>query len=257
MFFNYGSYYYIIIALQVYCAVHSYRRGTLGNWIFFIIFLPLLGSLFYIYREVLSNRGSGSSFKRPIVSTMPVINQKVNIKKLEEQLRFADTFANKINLADAYLASGLTDKAIDLYTTSLTGAFAENEHVMMQLMIAYFEQKRYAEVIPLGKKLYKPPQFARSKAHIAYTISLENLGETEQAENEFKAMKGRYSYFEQRYQYGLFLIRAGREKDARQIFTDMLNEESQLGPVERKANRVWFGKAKEELRNIPEAEQTA
>ncbi len=254
MFFNYGSYYYIIIALQVYCAVHSYRRGTLNNWIFFIIFLPLLGSVFYIYREVLNN--NRSSFKRPIASTMPVLTPKVNIKKLEEQLRFTDTFANKINLADAYLATGLTDKAIDLYTGSLTGAFAENEHVMMQLMIAYFEQKRYNEVIPLGKKLYKLPQFARSRAHIAYAIALENLGETEQAENEFKAMKGRYSYFEPRYQYGLFLIRAGREKDARQIFTDMLNEEPQLGPVERKANRVWFSKAKEEMRKIPEAEQT-
>jgi hypothetical protein len=253
MFFNYGSYYYIIIALQVYCAVHSYRRGTLGNWIFFIIFLPLLGSLFYLYREVLNNR---TAFKTTIKSTMPVINQKVNIKKLEDELRFTDTFANKVKLADAYLATGQTDKAIDLYTSSLTGAFAENEHVMAQLMIAYFEQQRYNEVIPLGKKLYKLPQFARSKAHIVYALSLENLGETEQAENEFKAMKGRYSYFEPRYQYGLFLVRAGREQDARQIFTDMLNEEPQLGPVEKKANRIWFSKAKEELRKIPEAEQT-
>jgi len=255
MFFNYGSYYYLIIALQIYCAVHSYRRGTLNNWIFFIIFLPLLGSAFYIYKEILSNR---RSYIKPTinVNVSEVLNPGLKIKKLEEQLHFSDTFANKISLADAYLAAGFTDKAIDLYTGSLTGAFAENEHAMEQLMIAYFNQQRYSEVIPLGKKLYKLPQFARSKAHIVYALSLENLGELEQAENEFKAMKGRYSYYEARYQYGLFLVRIGREKDAWQIFKDMLDEESQLGAVERKTNRTWFNKAKEEIRKIPEAERS-
>lgn len=184
------------------------------------------------------------------------INSGGNIKKLEEELRFTDTFANKVKLADAYLAAGFTDKAIELYKASLTGAFSENEHVMAQLIAAYFEQQRYAEVIPLAKKLYRLPQFPRSKAHVLYALSLENTGNLEQAENEFKAMKGRYSYFEQRYQYGLFLMRAGRDKDAWQIFTDMLNEEQHLGQLERKSNRIWFSKAKDELRKIDVPENT-
>jgi len=81
------------------------------------------------------------------------------------------------------------------------------------------------------------------------------LGETEQAENEFKAMKGRYAYFEQRYQYGLFLKRAGRDEDAWQVFTDMLNEEQHLSPVERKSNRVWFAKTKDAIRTIAPAQK--
>jgi len=39
-------------------------------------------------------------------------------------------------------------------------------------------------------------QFSAAKAHLLYALSLENTGNIEQAENEFKAMKGRYSYFE-------------------------------------------------------------
>jgi len=174
----------------------------------------------------------------------------VNIRKLEEELRFTDTFANKVKLADAYLASGQTDKAIDLYKASLTGAFAENEHVIAQLIVAYYNLEQYEEVIPLAKKIYKLQQFARSKAHLLYALSLENIGEIELAENEFKAMKGRYSYFEQRYQYGLFLMRQDRDEDAWTIFTDMLNEEPHLGAVEKKSNRIWFTKTKEELRKI-------
>jgi hypothetical protein len=249
-----GSYYYIIIALQIFCAVHSYRRGTLNRWILLIIFLPVIGSIIYIYSEIISNR---RSFIKPTnIDLGKVINPGGQIKKLEEDLRFTDTFANKVKLADAYLAAGFTDKAIDLYNASLTGAFAENEHVMGQLIVAYFEQQKYGKVIPLAKKLYHLPQFARSKAHMLYALSLEKTGNEEQAENEFKAMKGRYSYFEQRYQYGLFLMRAGREKDAWQIFTDMLNEEPHLGQIERKSNRIWLSKAKDELRKIGAIENT-
>jgi hypothetical protein len=252
-----GSYYYLIIGLQIYCGIHSYRRGTLNRWIFLIAFLPVVGSIIYLYSEVLSNRSTFRTIRKPGIDMGAVLNPGGKIKKLEDELRFTDTFANKVKLADAYLAAGLTDKAIDLYNASLSGAFAENEHVLAQLIVAYFEQQRYDEVIPIAKKLYKLPQFARSKAHMLYAMALEHTGNTEQAENEFKAMKGRYSYFEQRYQYGLFLMRAGRDKDAWQIFTEMLNEEQHLGQVEKRSNRVWFAKTKDELKKIGAFEKSA
>jgi len=255
MFFNGGSYYYIIIGLQIFCGIHSYRRGTLNRWIFLIVFLPLIGSAIYLYSEVLSAR---KSFVKPINMNPGRSNASPgNIKKLEDELRFTDTFANKVKLADAYLAAGFTEKAIDLYKASLTGAFSENEHVMGQLIVAYFEEERYYEVLPLAKKLYNLPQFARSKEHLLYALALENTGNMEQAEKEFKAMKGRYSYFEPRYQYGLFLMRAERYDDAAQIFTDMLDEEPHLGNIEKKSNRQWFAKAKDELKKIAAAQKTA
>ncbi len=253
MFFSYGSYYYIIVGLQIFCAVHSYRRGTINRWILWIILLPAIGSIVYLFSEVLSNR----SFRKPNIDVGAVFNPGGKLKKLEEEVRFTDTFANRIKLADAYLAAGFTEKAIEIYEASLTGAFAENEHVRMQLMVAYFEQQRYEEVIPIAKQVYKLPQFARSKAHIAYAKALESLGQTELAENEFKAMKGRYSYYGPRYEYGLFLMRADRNKDAWTVFNDMLNEEKQLSQMERKTNRVWFSKAKEELRKLGNVEEMA
>ena len=212
-----------------------------------LILMPVIGSLYYIYSEIISNR---NSFKPRTINPVRTGSVPVNIKKLEEELQFTDTFANRIKLADAYLATKQTEKAIDLYKASLTGAFAENEHVIQQLIVAYYELEEYDEVIPLAKKIYKLPQFARSKAHLLYALSLENLDKIEEAENEFKSMKGRYSYFEQRYQYGLFLMRNGRDDDAWTIFTDMLNEEPHLGAIEKKSNRVWLSKAKDELRKI-------
>jgi len=253
IFYALGSYSYIVVGLAVFCGIHSYRRGTLNRWILWLIFLTVVGSLYYLFSEVLSNK---RSFVKPTNYAPKAIASGAGIRKLEEELRFTDTFANRIKLADAYLASGQTDKAVELYTASLTGAFSENEHVMQQLIVAYYEQQQYEQIIPLAKKLYKLPQFARSKSHLLYALALENLGQTEQAENEFKTMKGRYSNFEQRYQYGLFLMRAGRDDEAWQLFTDMLNEEQHLSPIERKSNRVWFSKTKDELRKISPAHKT-
>jgi len=120
----------------------------------------------------------------------------------------------------------------------------------MQLMIAHYELQQYEEVVAIAKKICKIPQFARSKAHMAYAMSLENLDRLDEAENEFKAMKGRYSYFEQRYQYGLFLLRNDRETDALTIFSDMLNEEQHLSQMEKRSNSKWFSLAKAEVKKI-------
>lgn len=247
MYFDQSSYfYYIVPALDVFCVIHMIRRGTVNRWIWLVIFLPLVGALVYLYYEVLSRRIHTSK-----IDLDSVLNPGGKIRKLEDELRFTDTFANKVKLADAYLATGQTDRAIELYESSLAGAFVENEYVMAQLIVAYFQKQEYDKVIVLAKKLYRLPQFARSKAHMLYAQALEKSGDMEQAEAEFKLMKGRFSYFEQRYQYGLFLIRAGRDQDAASIFSDMLAEEKHLSAVERRTSREWFAKAKDELRKIP------
>ncbi len=247
MLFGGGSYYYLILILEAFCIIHCIRRGTQQKWLWMLIVLPVVGCCIYIYSEILTNR---SALRMPKVDVGAVLNPGIKLKRLEDELRFTDTFANKIKLADAYLEAGFTDKAVEIYQNSLTGAFAENEHVLAQLIVAYSEQGRYEEVIPIAKKLYKLPQFPRSKAHIGYATALENTNHVDLAEAEFKLMKGRYSYFGPRYEYGMFLVRQGRDQDAYQIFSDILNEESQLSSMERKASKQWFSKAKDELKKL-------
>jgi len=238
--------YYIEIGLQVICAIHCMRRGNQGKWLWIIIFLPLVGCIIYIFSEMRPGRNLAASK----IDLSAVINPSAKLKKLEDNLKFTDTFDNKIKLADAYLAAGQTDKAIELYEKSLAGAFAENEHGIAQLATAYFQKERYPDTITSLKKIYNTHQFARSRTHILYAKALELIGNTGAAESEFKLMKGRYSNFEQRYEYGLFLERADRIEDAYALFEQMLDEAPHLSSMERKANRVWLSRAKEELKRI-------
>jgi hypothetical protein len=239
-------FYYLELCLQGICVIHCIRKGNQGKWLWIIVFLPVIGSIAYIFTEIRLGRG----IRKPQIDIGAVINPGSKIKKLEDNLRFTDTFDNKIKLADAYLAFGLTDKAIELYEKSLTGAFAENEYGIAQLAAAYFAKERYAEVISTLKKISKTPQFARSNAHLLYAKALEFTGDPQAAEAEFKLMKGRYSNFEQRYEYGLFLERADRIEEAYDLFQQMLDESPHLSSMERSNNRIWLAKAKEELKRL-------
>jgi hypothetical protein len=235
--------YYVVVGLQVICVVHCLNRGN-QRWIWLIVFLPLVGCIAYFFTEILPLNQLGGMQ----AGIGAIFNQAGRISRLEENLRFADTFNNRVMLADAYLSNGRTDEAIELYTSSLTGAFTENEHVLGKLIVAYFEKERFDEVLSLARKIYGRPGFKGSKAHILYARALELAGDPAGAEREFGMMKGRYAFFEARYQYGLFLQRAGRAAEAKNIFREIANESSHLGSRERRAFRTWIMRSKEELK---------
>lgn len=245
MFFLNNYYYYIIIGLQIICVVHCLRKGTQTMWIWLIIFLPLVGCIAYIIMEMV-NRNNMQQMQSGMGN---IIYPAAKIKKLEKQLEFSDTFNNRIMLADAYLYAGNTDKAIQIYETSLTGAFKENEHVLIQLVTAYYQVQRYNDAIKVARKVYKSPAF-HTHGHVLYAMALDKIGEADLAEKEFNTMKGKYSYFEARYQYGLFLINKNRTSEAQKILNDIVNEFSYLSSFEKRSNRVWYNNAKQELKKI-------
>ncbi|MEP7144426.1 MAG: PLDc N-terminal domain-containing protein [Ferruginibacter sp.] len=245
MFSLYANYYYVVIGLQAICAIHCIRKGNQNRWIWLIIFLPLLGSLIYIFTEIFTRRG----IEQVQSGVGAVFNPSGKIKTLQENLRFADTFNNRMALADAYLDAGQVDKAIELYEKSLTGTFIGNEQANMQLIIAYFEKRRFEDLITTAKKIYHLPQFVRSRAHMLYAISLGYTNNNEAAEKEFAFMKGRFSNYESRYHFGMFLKRSMRVEEAKKVFMEMLDESSHLSPNEKRNNRTWLNHAKEELKS--------
>lgn len=244
MFFTNEYFYIITLGLQAICVFHCIRRGTQQKWIWLIVFLPIIGSIAYIFTEMFS----GNEVQNLQSGIGTVFNPGGGIKKLEDNLRFADTFNNKVALADAYLSKGEYNRAIELYESSLTSNFVENEHVLSQLIIGYFLVSRYEEIIPLAKQVYKRPQFLRSKAHICYIRALVKTGDAALAETEFKSLNGRFSNFEARYEYGMFLIQSNREQEGKKLLSDLLNEMSHLTGMEKRSNHIWFSKAREALK---------
>lgn len=246
MSFLNNPFYIVTIVLQVICVVHCIRKGKQQTWIWLIVFLPLVGCLVYFFSEILTNR----QFSTVKSGMGELLNPSGSIRKLEDNLRFSDTFNNRVALADAYMAAGHIDKAIILYEDSLTGAFTENEYVIAQLIAAYYAEKRFEEVLRIAPKIYKQPQFARSKAHILYAMSLSYTGKDELAEKEFLDMKGRFSNFEARYYYALFLQKNNRNPEAKKVLNEIVEEIPQLSGVERRYNQQWIGLSRELLKRL-------
>ncbi|MFI5131396.1 MAG: hypothetical protein ACHQFX_15445 [Chitinophagales bacterium] len=232
--------------MQALCVIHCLRKGRPNNWIWLIVFLPVIGSLIYLFSEIFTGR----EIRNVQSGIGSVFNPGGSVRRLEQNLRFSDTFANRVALADAYLNTGNTDRAIELYESSLSGNFTENEYVLSQLIIAYYHKKRYADIIPIGKKVYKLPQFARSRSHILYAAALGLNGDHELAEKEFRTMKGRFANYEARYYYALFLAGADRVPEARQLLNEMLSEVTHLSSRERRYNANWLRAAKDQLNKL-------
>lgn len=246
MLFGNPYFYAINIVALTICIIHCLKTRRDSGWIYFMLFIPYIGWIAYLATQILSHR----DLQKVQGGIGAVLNPAGSIKKLQQKLRFSDTFNNRVALADAYLAAGNRERAVSMYESSLTGAFTENEYVLGQLTVAYFEAGRYTDVVTNARKIYKLPQFARSRAHILYAMALEKTGDIINAENEFKMMKGRFANFEARYQYGQLLLRAGRTAEAKQLYTEVAEEYKQLSSREKRAAREWFNLAKDELKKM-------
>lgn len=243
-FITHPAFYTITILLQAICVIHCVRSRTQQNWIYLIIFLPLIGSLVYLFSEVITRR----DLRNVKAGVGEVFNPSGSLKKLEENFRFSDTFNNRILLADACLAAGQTQRAIHLYEEGLEGAFSENELGISRLILAYYQERRFEDVVKITPRIISLPQFAKSKSHILYAASLGQCGQPEKAESEFKKMNGRFGNFEARYYYALFLRQQNRQEESLNLLHLIAEEIPQLSAVEKRSNRQWLNLSREALR---------
>ncbi len=245
------DYYFIVLILQAFCVFHSIRRGTQSKWIWIIVFLPLVGSLVYLFTEVV-NRNDVGSAKKGVLS---FINPTGRITRLEKQFNFSGTVANRIALADAYLEAGNYTRAIELYEPVLLGNLYDNStDAIKNLMKAYFCNNRFTDVINIAPRVVNSLNFTKTTANLYFTLALENCGNIAEAESEFKKMNQRFCNYQQRYNYGSFLLRQGRHTEAAAIFNAVINEAEHLSGHEKTAAREWVRLSKQESKKLSAAQ---
>ncbi len=148
-------YLYFIIAFQGYCIYHLLKNKNSYYWILAILFLPLIGCVTYLVTQVLNKReiegiqGSGATIIEPSKKTMT--SRRVN--DFERKLEFADTYLNRVNLADAYLETHNYTKAIEHYNIALEDKTQNDFYVIEQLIKSYYATQDFDQVIALSDGL--------------------------------------------------------------------------------------------------------
>ncbi len=236
--------YYFTIALQGFCIYHAYRNRSQYYWFLLIIFLPVIGSLIYLFTHVFSKKDI-DKVQDELVS---LVNPTKKISDLEKKFQFNDSFENKVALGDAYLEGGFFDAAIEKYKASLQGVFKNDFYVISNLIKAYFEKKDYIKVIEFAQRIIDKKEFKLSKTQFFYVISLEKIGRLDEAEENLNQMNIRYSNYEERVFLGHFLLRRNKEDLAKEIFEEILVEAQHMTKLNKRLNKFWIQKAEEGLK---------
>lgn len=236
-------YFYLIVALQVYCIYHCYVNKNQYYWILIVLFLPAIGSLLYLFLNIIQKRDI-DKVQEELIS---VINPTKKITDLEKKLDFSETFENRVALADAYLEAEIYDRAIAHYTISLEGTFKNDYYVNTQLLKSYFYSSQFDGVLKAAEMLKTNSRFKKSEACFFYALALEKTGEAVMAENYLVKFDAPYSKYRERLELAKFYIRNGNIEKANAILKEIDQEANGMSKTSYKLNREHIIEAKELL----------
>ena len=236
-------YYYLILALQIYCAYHCYTNRNAYYWYFAIIFLPAIGCLVYLFVNVIRER----DIEKVQQNLVTAINPTKKISDLEKKFKFSETFVNQVALADAYLEAEHFEKAIENYEASLKDVFKNDFYTTAKLGEAYYFSSKFNESIACAEKIKENPKFKKSRAAFLYALALDKTECVDEAEELLKTFDAPYSRYQERLELSKFYIRNDKADQAHEILQEIVNESVGMSKTSYKQNHILISKAKEIL----------
>ncbi len=241
MFAYWNDFYFIPVILQIITIIHALRTNR-RDWIFLLIFLPLIGAVIYFFMELLPELTQGQSLKKHFFP-------KQQISEWERKVQIADSITNKLGLSKAYAEQKQYDKAIALSLSCLKGAYHNDPSILLQLARQYFHHGQYKESLTYfdqlnvlnGNRLIMPED------ELLYIRAQEGIGEIESANKGYRQIIRTQHLLEAMYYYGLFLKNQQQKTEAREQFQGVRNEIKLLPKYLRKRNAVWARKSMREL----------
>lgn len=235
-----------ILILQLLCLYFAYKRNEEQKWFWLIIIFPLFGSLIYLFDTFYSKKKIETLAEQ--VTNGLKSNSK--IKQLEKQLDFSDTVATRIRLGDEYFKIGEYQKAADLLESCVHGIYKNDSGLVRKLIQANFELKNYTSVIEYGEKILGDIAFKNSDEKVALAWAYFREGNTERADILFQELDSRFTNYEQRLEYALYLKESGRGKQAKNKLHQLLTEIESMEGEERKWKRSIYNYIKNEHASI-------
>lgn len=226
-------YYYFILALQFFCFYHAYTNRKDYFWYLVILMIPVIGAIIYIITQVI-NTPDGAKVKQELTT---IINPTKKVRDLEKQLAFADTFQNRINLADAYFEIGDYTNALIHYKQPLQDNYRKDFYVVSQMIMANHQLQNHAEVVRLSEEVKGHYDFQKSKTQFLYGLALEKLGRIAEAEVNLQPIDQRYSNYEERLRLAEFFHKNGKTPQAKELLDEIITEAEHMTKPNRRTYR--------------------
>lgn len=228
-----------------------FGRGDTSGCLFFFSF-PGIGSLIYFFAEFLPelrNSSASQQMARNVSETVAkTIDPGREIRQLETALGMTDSFANRANLADAYVQAGRFDEAIEHYEKGATGLFADDPRVLTGLGVAWLGKGDAERAVGyLARAKEEKSGSVSQEVEMLYAQALEQSGDHEGALEEYQTLIKQQRGEEARCRAGLLLRQMGRDEQATALFREMLDGLKFMPKHYRKAQRQWIEIAQKEV----------
>lgn len=175
------------------------------------------------------------------------LNPTKKIKDLQKKLSFAETFENRVALADAYMDNAYYNEAISTYSVALKDMFANDYYVLSRLQEAYFKVSNFDKVLEISERIKANPSFKKSSANLIYAKMLEKEGSNLEAEEQFRLFDAPYNYYAERLELAQFLLRRDKKEDAQQVLREIETESRNMSKENYRNNKQAIKVAKEIL----------
>lgn len=244
----------LLLAVQVYLAVHASRRGR-TFWIYAIFIFPVVGCVVYALTYVLPEMRSAPSVKETGEKIARTINPTRQLIKLQKELEFSDTVINRQALADEYMKIGDYKNAVKLYESCLEGVYQDDEDMIMDLAKAYHYNGDHEKAKELLLKIKKDnPSFRNMRTLLLLAITYEKLGDTAAALKEYEGIINSFPGEEARCRYALLLKRSGNIALAKNTFERIISDAKSSPRYYHRDQKQWINIAKENLKAIYQLE---
>ena len=234
-----------ILIIQIICLYHAYKNRKDYFWYLIIFLIPLIGVIFYVFTQMLNKR----DIEKVADEIVTIIVPSKKVKDAEKRLEFADTFQNRVALADAHFENGDYENASKYYETALKGNFEKDFYVMTQMISAMSQSQNYEEVIRLAEEIKDKNEFKKSKTQFTYGLALDKLGRIEEAEKNLVPIDQRYSNYEERLVLAEFYHRNQKSDKAKEILDEIIIESEHM----TKPNRQIYRQVITDVRKFREA----
>jgi hypothetical protein len=230
MFFEYYS---VILILQGFCLYHAYRNNNFQKWYFILIFVPLIGSIIYLYDNFYSKRNVESISE----GLKKIVNSNYEIDNLERELKIADTYKNKLNLSDAYFKVGRYDDSNNLLNSCKNKLHGDDPDLLRRLIKTNYFLNNYEAVIQFANEVKNVKTFQYSEEKVMFAEAYANLNNQEKAISIFEEMNSTYSNYNSRNIYLKYLLNSNKTDLAKNLALELKKEISLLDRNDKRFNK--------------------
>ncbi len=235
----------VIILLQVAMAVHVIRSGRPYWWLCIIFMFPLLGSLAYLYFEVLPERRL-PSFQEIV---WKLKGSARRIQMLSEELDEIDTMNNRLRLAQELSLAKRYDEAAKVLEEGMSAAHRDDAYVLYTYAEALINDGKFQQAAEVVNRMsLKEAKELASRKELQMARICEGLGKLQEAEQRYQALMPIYVGEAVRGYFAQFLVKTKRIPEARELWSDVKRKYRKSGKIWRKLEKPWYLAAKEGLK---------